>query len=159
MLLERSESWRILGLSAVHPVFLTPQIVEKRRPLAPTARRAGWVGCNIRLDLMGPDALLEIIKAGVPADRASVRQGFRNLARLREVPVDRRGWTTLTLAVIRGLGPPQFSLRDLYAKECVFGASYPRNRNIRAKIRQQLQVLRDLGYLEFSGSGEYRLIL
>jgi len=159
MLLERDENWSILGLTAIHPLFLTPQAIERRKPLAPTARRAGWVGCNIRLDLMGRDALLEVIRAGVPSDRASVRESFRKLNQLKKVPVNRRSWTTLTLAAVRALGARQFSLRDLYAKEDIFGAIYPHNRNIRPKVRQQLQVLRDLGYLEFSGKGTYRLIL
>jgi type II restriction enzyme len=34
---------------------------------------------------------------------------------------------------------------------------HPANRNIRPKIRQQLQVLRDMGLVEFLGGGEYRL--
>jgi len=29
--------------------FFTPAIIEKRSPLTETARRAGWVGCNIHL--------------------------------------------------------------------------------------------------------------
>jgi type II restriction enzyme len=36
---------------------------------------------------------------------------------------------------------------------------YPGNRNVRPKIRQQLQVLRDQGYLDFIGPGRYRLRL
>ncbi len=31
------------------------------------------------------------------------------------------------------------------------------NRHVRDKIRQQLQILRDLGFVEFLGSGRYRL--
>ena len=34
---------------------------------------------------------------------------------------------------------------------------HPDNRHIKDKIRQQLQVLRDKGYLEFSSRGNYRL--
>lgn len=34
---------------------------------------------------------------------------------------------------------------------------YPENQHIRAKIRQQMQVLRDEGFIEFLGNGEYRL--
>ena len=29
--------------------FFVREIIQERRPLAPTARRAGWVGCNILL--------------------------------------------------------------------------------------------------------------
>ena len=33
----------------------------------------------------------------------------------------------------------------------------PGNRHVRDKIRQQLQVLRDLGFMEFLGGGRYRI--
>jgi hypothetical protein len=34
---------------------------------------------------------------------------------------------------------------------------HPNNTHVRDKIRQQLQVLRDLNLLDFLGSGSYRL--
>ncbi len=34
----------------------------------------------------------------------------------------------------------------------------PANRNVQPKIRQQLQVLRDMGFVEFLGAGRYRLL-
>ena len=34
---------------------------------------------------------------------------------------------------------------------------HPQNRFVRPKIRQQLQILRDLGLLEFLGRGRYRV--
>jgi len=34
-------------------------------------------------------------------------------------------------------------------------ALHPQNQNVRAKIRQQLQILRDLGLLDFISLGEY----
>lgn len=33
---------------------------------------------------------------------------------------------------------------------------YPKNNHVKDKIRQKLQVLRDNGYIEFMGNGEYR---
>jgi type II restriction enzyme len=108
---------------------------------------------------MGNDASIEIIKDGVSRPRESVREQFRKFNRLREVPVERRGWTTLTLSMLRGLRRSEFSLAEIYNQEHLFSSVYPKNRNIRAKVRQQLQVLRDLGYLEFCGAGTYRLLL
>jgi type II restriction enzyme len=35
---------------------------------------------------------------------------------------------------------------------------YPNNKHVKPKIRQQLQVLRDHGYLEFESKGRYRLL-
>ena len=37
----------ITNLVLVPKFFFIPQIIEKRKPLAPNARRAGWTGCNI----------------------------------------------------------------------------------------------------------------
>jgi type II restriction enzyme len=55
------------------------------------------------------------------------------------------------------LGKPEFSLSEVYLKENQLAALHPENHFVRDKIRQQLQVLRDLGLLEFLGAGEYRL--
>ncbi len=159
MLLERNDKWQIQGLTAVHRLFLTPGVVEKRRPLSLTARRAGWVGCNIRLDLIAPDALIQVVNLRNETDKEFVRERFQKLNRLRAIPLSSRGWATLTLRVIRSLNRSEFLLEEIYAQEPLFAAFYPRNNNIRAKIRQQLQVLRDLGYLEFRGSGKYLLII
>lgn len=159
MLMERSAEWSIARLTAIHPLFLTPAVVERRRPLSATARRAGWVGCNIRLDLMGEDAAIEVIEDGILQPRHLVREHFKRFTPLREIPAERRGWTTLILSMLRSLQHAEFSLSDLYGREQYIASIYPENRTIRAKIRQQLQVLRDLGYVEFLGGGSYRLLI
>ena len=55
------------------------------------------------------------------------------------------------------IGRESFTLDDVYAFEGRLAAVYPANNNVRPKIRQQLQVLRDQGYLAFLGRGRYRL--
>ena len=52
--------------------------------------------------------------------------------------------------------PPRVYLADVYAHEAALAALYPGNNNVRPKIRQQLQVLRDRGWLAFNGRGTYR---
>jgi type II restriction enzyme len=145
-------------LTAIHHLFLTPNVIAKRKPLSASARRAGWVGCNIRLDLIAPEARIPLVGNGRPCDTREVRSAFHRFDGLRGIKPAARGWTTLTLRVISGIGQKMFSLSDLYARERIFAASYPENKNVRAKVRQQLQVLRDLGYLEFSGRGFYRTL-
>lgn len=49
-----------------------------------------------------------------------------------------------------------FSLSEAYGFEDALSKRHPKNNNIRAKIRQQLQVLRDKGFLEFLGKGMYK---
>ena len=159
MLLERSHAWDVQSLTAVHGLFLTPSVIVQRKPLSPGARRAGWVGCNIRLDLIAEDAQIPLVKDGQPNDPKVVRAAFRQFNRLGELNLNARGWATLTLRMIRSLGRSTFSLDDLYQRELRFSSVYPANQNVRAKIRQQLQVLRDMGYLEFCGRGTYRLLI
>jgi len=43
------KSFEVLNFLVIPKHFFVPEIIEKRKPLSPTARRAGWVGCNILL--------------------------------------------------------------------------------------------------------------
>jgi type II restriction enzyme len=51
----------------------------------------------------------------------------------------------------------EFSLADVYARADELAKLHPKNAHIPDKIRQQLQVLRDLRLLEFLSPGSYRL--
>jgi type II restriction enzyme len=159
VLMHRDLKWNVQELTAIHHLFITPEVVEMRKPLSPGARRAGWIGCNIRLDLIGPDARIPIVRSGILLNKEQSRSHFKTFQRLSDVPLRTRGWTTLTLKTIRKFGRPDFTLNELYAFEADFAERYPNNNNIRPKIRQQLQVLRDLGLLKFKGPGRYGLII
>jgi type II restriction enzyme len=157
-LLERSEDWRIRSLAAIHASFLVPEVVLRREPLGPNARRAGWVGCNIRLDRIACDGEVSVVEKSRELPVREVRRRFQRFLPLLKNNVDGRGWTTLTLAMVRRLKKPSFRLAEMYAMEREFANVYPENRHVRDKIRQQLQQLRDLGVLEFVAPGEYRVI-
>ncbi len=58
---------------------------------------------------------------------------------------------------IESLGKPEFMLEEVYGFEEHLGELYPSNQNVRPKIRQQLQYLRDRGFVEFVSRGHYRL--
>jgi type II restriction enzyme len=156
-LLQRSSAWTVESLVAIHSVFLTPSVIERRKPLSLAAVRAGWIGCNIRLDRIGPDGEIGIIENGEPRPREKVRARFRQFADLAKIGPLERGWTTLTLSIVRALAVDHFSLSDVYEHEAEFQTCYPNNRNVRAKIRQQLQALRDLNLITFEGRGRYRM--
>jgi type II restriction enzyme len=158
MVLERNDQWMIDSLTAIHHLFLTPNVIVQRKPLSPTARRAGWIGCNIRLDQIALDARISVVGGGQPCEPRLVRSAFQRFSSLKEIAPSARGWTTLTLRIIRGLKAEEFTLDALYAHEELFKTEYPENNNVRAKVRQQLQILRDLGFLRFVGRGRYRLV-
>jgi hypothetical protein len=68
-----------------------------------------------------------------------------------------KGWTLDVLDVVLKLKQSTFRLDDVYASIPRLQQNYPLNNHVDAKIRQQLQVLRDLGLLEFLDQrGTYR---
>ena len=68
-----------------------------------------------------------------------------------------QGWTRLTLLGIIQQAEDDFSLDDLYGVcQAAAASQYPENKHVRAKLRQQLQQIRDLGMIEFLGKGMYR---
>jgi type II restriction enzyme len=148
---------------AVRTVLLVPHFafalsaVERRKPLAPTARRAGWVGCNILLDKIPVHARISIVNEGTPQTSQQVRASYNRLRPLEKLQVEKRGWTLNVLQVVQSLGKLEFTLADVYAHADALAKLHPNNRHVRDKIRQQLQVLRDLGLLDFLTPGSYKL--
>jgi len=45
-----TDTYSVNTLLAIPKHFFVPSIIERRRPLRPTARRAGWIGCNIVIE-------------------------------------------------------------------------------------------------------------
>ena len=69
-----------------------------------------------------------------------------------------RGWALDVMSVVEKLGKPEFALSEVYMYEDWFRKRHPDNKHIKDKIRQQLQLLRDNGYIKFLGNGRYRKI-
>jgi type II restriction enzyme len=157
LLLQYNPKWYIRNVLLVPRMFLTESVIEKRRPLSPAARRAGWVGCNILLRSIPSDGKIAIVSDGAPEPEQLVRREFERIKGLAELSPTLRGWTVDVLNSVRQLGKSEFSLNDVYAIEPQLRAAHPNNRNVRPKIRQQLQVLRNIGLIEFKGRGNYSL--
>ena len=155
LVLHYSSDWLVRNLLLVPSVFYTETIIEKRAPLSPTARRAGWVGCNILLDRIPQDGRIAVVSNGAAIPEQTVRGEYSRIRGLAHVPIAVRGWTLDVLAAIRKLSKARFSLQELYAFEPHLQSLHPKNQNVRPKIRQQLQVLRDLGLVSFLSPGNY----
>ena len=197
-------TWEVRDPLVISSFMFSESAVIKRKPLAATARRAGWVGCNIALNRVPADARIEIIKTGrrrgdeslteqsnerlltssptiiVPPEE--VREKFRRVKPLKDISVTQRGWTLDVLNIVRRLvesrrrghetpskksgidqslltsSPTnEFATADVYAFTRELEKLHPDNRHVRDKIRQQLQVLRDLGLLLHVERGVWRL--
>ncbi|MGD9497762.1 MAG: phospholipase D-like domain-containing protein [Armatimonadota bacterium] len=66
------------------------------------------------------------------------------------------GWKRSVFQALTELEGTEFALAQVYRYAARFAREYPDNENIEAKIRQQLQMLRDLGLVKFLGGGRYR---
>ncbi len=153
-----SNLWVARNLILVPRFVFSLSCLERRNPLRPTARRHGHVLCNILLASIPRDARINVVTDGVPARPVAVREQYARLRPLEKLNYDQRGWTLDVLNVVRSLGKQEFLLADVYGHSDELQRLHPRNLHIRDKLRQQLQFLRDLGFVEFLGEGTYRLM-
>jgi type II restriction enzyme len=137
--------------------FFVREIIEERKPLAATARRAGWIGCNILLSQVPALGKIYFVRDGQPQTKDSVLAQWQRTLFLREQSSEARGWLIEVMKCVESIGKNEFDLDDVYAFEAQLSGIYPNNRHVKQKIRQQLQVLRDHGYLDFISRGYYRL--
>lgn len=138
--------------------FFVPEIIIKRPPLKENARRAGWIGCNINIGLVPNDARIYIIEKGTIVPSNTVIKNYCRILSLQTNTLQSRGWIMDTMACIDKIPQNQFTLQDLYAFESELKIKYPNNNFIKDKLRQQLQILRDKGFIEFTTRGNYRKI-
>ena len=104
------------------------------------------------------------IRATMPDAPAMVSSDHESLADQPYVQADiesmRReftGWKRLTLEGVLSMPEGGFRLRDLLEVcEPWAAEQYPDNRNVDAKLRQQLQMLRGMEVVEFVAPGRYR---
>jgi type II restriction enzyme len=150
-------TWRVKNLLLVPSFAFPPSAIIKRKPLSVTARRAGWTGCNIALNRIPVEARIAVVTENQAASESEVREKFKRVKPLKDISVAQRGWTLDVLNAIRRLGKTEFTTADTYAFTRELEKLHPDNRHVQDKIRQQLQVLRDLGLLLHIERGIWRL--
>jgi|SRR6267142_3722047 len=152
------ERWLVQSLTFIPWFAFTLSCVERRPPLSNSAQRALYVGCNILLCNIPLDARVQMVCEGEVVNPSTVRKKFRALKPIAHLTPIQRGWTLDVLNSVRGLEKEEFTLDEVYASSGQLQALHPNNKHVTAKIRQQLQRLRDFGYLRFVSPGRYRLL-
>jgi type II restriction enzyme len=150
-------TWRVKNLLLVPSFAFPPSAIIKRPPLSSTARRAGWVGCNFDLSRIPADARIPVVTECSISPASEVREKFKRVKPLKDIGIQERGWTLDVLNGIRTLGKSQFTTADAYVLTSKLEKLHPDNRHVKDKIRQQLQILRDLGLLLHVERGVWRL--
>lgn len=138
--------------------FITKSVVARRKELAPTARRAGWVGSNILLHLVPNHGKIPLVSNGEVRPPLEVREQFQATAFLQGLAADQRGWVGDVLSCVDAVASrpgDSFTNDDLYGLDDRLARLHPLNQNIRPKIRQQLQVLVRQGVIERVSPGRY----
>ena len=138
--------------------FFISEIIEKRKPLAKTARRAGWIGSNILFSKIPKAGQIFYVEDGKEIPKKDVLEKWQKTVFLKKIKkADAKGWILDIMNCIDALNKKEFSLQDMYTFEKALKVIHPENKHIKDKIRQQLQFLRDKNYLKFIGDGIYKL--
>ena len=149
--------YSVRQLMLVPKHFFTPEMIIRRKPLPETAKRAGWIGCNINIGALPNSGKILLVDKGIVMPSETVHRQWQQNLFLRQQKNEGKGWLLAVMRCVEVL-PEQFTLAQMYAFENVLQQQFPANRHIKDKIRQQLQLLRNQGILEFSARGQYRKI-
>ncbi len=136
--------------------FFTPNIILKRKPLGPNARRAGWVGCNIDISSIPETGKIFIVKNKIEIEHNTVISQYSKTKSLTTKNLDSRGWLLDILSCVERIPQIEFELKQVYAFENELKQKHPENNFVKDKIRQQLQYLRNKGFIEFTTAGHYK---
>jgi type II restriction enzyme len=152
------QTWQVVNFIVIPKHFFVPEVIEKRKALSQTAIRAGWVGCNILLQSIPKTGKIFIIRNKTIELKDKVLAEWKKTLFLREKKdLGEKGWLLDVMLCVEKIGHKEFSLNEVYGFENALSLKHPDNHHVKAKIRQQLQFLRDKGYLEFVERGLYRL--
>lgn len=138
--------------------FFVSDMIEKRKPLSDTALRAGWIGSNIMFSQIPKAGQIFYVENSKIIPKKDVLDKWQKTIFLKQIKQsESKGWILDIMNCIDSLDKKEFSLQEIYNFEEDLSVIHPENKNIKPKIRQQLQFLRDKEYLEFIGDGIYRL--
>lgn len=148
-------NWKVDWLQLIPNFLFVPGIIQKRSALGASARRSGWIGCNILIGDIPESGKISVVKNGQSRGADSVLEDFRSVRSLQTSRIEQRGWRLDVLKCVEEISSNEFSIEDVYSFADVLARKYPKNRFVKPKIRQQLQRLRDRGLLFFRGNGVY----
>ena len=152
------DRYEVNNLVIVPRCFFTPSVIKKRSALKSTAERAGWEGCVIKMNEIPATAKIPIIINGEIRPIPDVVAQYQRVYNLQTNTLESRGWLLDVLKCVERIPQDNFCLDEVYAFVDELQLKHPDNNHVHDKIRQQLQFLRDKGFIQFFGGGRYRKI-
>ena len=92
-------------------------IIEKRKPLAETARRAGWTGCNILLNRIPNEGRIYIVQNEKEISVKKIMEKVHRTEFLRGSKLETRGWMLDVLNCVNIIEDRDFTLEQMYSFE------------------------------------------
>ena len=90
-------------------------------------------------------------------DHNIVLDSYKKIKALKTDSLESRGWLIDVLQCVDKLGN-EFTLDEMYSFTNFLQIKHPENNFVQPNIRQQLQLLRDKGFVEFTKRGHYKKI-
>lgn len=153
----RKSDYSVQQLVLVPKHFVTAEMIIPRRKPVTSGGRKPYLMCTMNIGSLPESGKIKLIDKACPIAPDTVQKQWQTHLFMRQQKTEKKGWL---LAVMRCLDklPEQFDLKQVYAFETELQKQFQHNQHIQAKIRQQLQILRDQNIIEFSARGKYRKI-
>lgn len=149
-------SYDIVNFLAVPSYLFVPNMIIPRKKGIPN--RPNYIMCNIDISNIPSSGKTFYIKDKQVQSKTKILDEWNKISFLKESSsAQSKGWLLDIIKCIEKLEKENFSLNDMYQFEKYLKIRHPENNNIEAKIRQQLQILRDKNYLKFESRGKYIL--
>jgi len=151
-----ANNYQVKNFVVIPKHFFTPEIIIPRKKGLPN--RPNYTMCSIDLVNVPQSGKIFYIKNGRVEKKETVLYNWQKTLFLRETKkTELREWILDIMKCIDRLQKPKFTLEEMYSFEGILAEKYKNNNHIKDKIRQQLQFLRDKGFVKFLGNGRYEL--
>lgn len=109
------QNFDVLNFIVIPKHFFVPDIIEKRKPLSLTARRAGWIGCNILLQSIPQTGKIFFVRNRQVEPKNKILAEWQKTLFLREEKeISAKGWLLDIMNCVERLGRKEFSLDEDY---------------------------------------------
>ena len=125
---------QVVDLMVIPKYFFVPEIIEKRKPLGPNARRAGWIGCNILLEQIPVQGRIPIVTNHVETPPQAVIAQVQRSNSLKKGDIASRSWLMDVLSCVNTLPGEYFTLANIYAFEQTLAKKHQNNHTIKRKF-------------------------
>lgn len=150
--LKYSDDYTITNFLVVPKYFFTQEVIEKRNEAKVKQKNWTirlWTWGIIRFDKIPESGKIHYISNWTYKTRTDILNAWNWIKFLEEETNEWKWWIFEIMRCIELVGKVEFTPIELYEKFGVLLSQlYPLNNNIDAKIRQQLQDLEKVGYIE-----------